>query len=146
MPASLTDTHAASDAALAARIACGDCSALEPLYRRHRGALYRFALLWSGQPAVAADVTQDVFVHVLTRASDFDPARGAMQAWLLGIARNFVRRRMRCEETSGDTDAALEIAAETRPPDVMLMARQDIDTLRRAIAALPPHYRDVVVL
>ena len=73
MPAALTDAHAASDAALAARLACGDARALDPLYRRHRLPVYRFALLWSGHAAVAADVTQDVFVHLLTRGGDFDP-------------------------------------------------------------------------
>ena len=145
MPASLTETRASSDAALAARLACGDGKALEPLYRRHRGALYRFALLWSGQPAVAADVTQDVFLYLLTNAGEFDAERGAMLPWLLGIARNLVRRRLRI----GD-DAPLDESAELpdlRPaPDAALMAQQDIEALRRAITALPPHYRDVVVL
>src|SRR5689334_22281023 len=145
MPASLTDTHASSDAALAARLACGDRKALEPLYRRHRGALYRFALLWSGQPAVAADVTQDVFLHLLTRAGEFDAECGAMLPWLLGIARNLVRQRLRIRD-----DAPAEEPAElpdTHPtPDTALIAQQDIEALRRAIAALPPHYRDVVVL
>ena len=37
MPAELSDRLQASDAALAARVACGDPQALDPLYRRHRG-------------------------------------------------------------------------------------------------------------
>jgi RNA polymerase sigma-70 factor, ECF subfamily len=145
MPASLTDTNASSDAALAARLACGDGKALEPLYRRHRAALYRFALLWSGHPAVAADVTQDVFLHLLTRAGDFDAARGAMLPWLLGIARNLVRQRMRIRDDA-PTDELAEVPDTTPSPDVALIAQRDIEALRRAIAALPPHYRDVVVL
>jgi RNA polymerase sigma-70 factor (ECF subfamily) len=145
MPASLTDAHAASDAALATRLACGDAHALDPLYRRHRGPLYRFALLWSGQAAVAADVTQDVFVHLLTRAADFDPARGALLPWLLGIARNLVRRRTGYHV---DVDTLPEDAhpASLHTPDSALLARRDLEALRRAIAALPPHYRDVLVL
>ena len=146
MPTSLTDAHASSDAALAARLACGDGGALAPLYRRHRGPVYRFALLWSGQPAVAADVTQDVFVHLLTRAGDFDPERGALLAWLLGIARNFVRRRSGLD-TMPDPDADDgELPAPTPTPDAALIAQQDIEALRRAVTALPPHYRDVLVL
>jgi RNA polymerase sigma-70 factor (ECF subfamily) len=107
MPTALTDSHQASDAALAARLACGDAHALDPLYRRHKGSVYRFALLWSGAAAVAADVTQDVFVHLLTRAEDFDPTRGPLQPWLLGIARNFVRRRTgtQAREEEHDPDA-----------------------------------------
>ena len=145
MPTSLTDAHASSDAALAARLACGDTDALAPLYRRHRGPVYRFALLWSGQPAVAADVTQDVFVHLMTRAGDFDSERGALLAWLLGIARNFVRRRTGLEARGEDGDD-LDLPAPTPAPDAMLIAQQDIEALRRAVAALPPHYRDVLVL
>ncbi len=150
MPAALTDSHQASDAALAARLACGEAGALDPLYRRHKGPVYRFALLWSGAAAVAADVTQDVFLHLLTRADDFDPTRGPLQPWLLGIARNFVRRRTgtTTREESVDPDE-LELpgsASDIATPDVSLAARREIERLRAAIVALPPHYRDVLVL
>ena len=149
MPTAITDSHQASDAALAARLACGDARALDPLYRRHKGSVYRFALLWSGAAAVAADVTQDVFVHLLTRAEDFDPTRGPLQPWLLGIARNFVRRRTGTqarEEDHEPDDLRLPVAADGAGLDDALAARRDVDRLRTAIAALPPHYRDVLVL
>ena len=148
MPTALTDSHQASDAALAARVACGDAHALDPLYRRHRGPVYRFALLWSGAPAVAADVTQDVFVHLLTHAEAFDPTRGPLQPWLLGIARNFVRRRSgtQAREEAHDPDDLVLPVAPAAAPDDALGARRDAARLRAAIAALPPHYRDVVVL
>ncbi|MDH4180825.1 MAG: RNA polymerase sigma factor [Betaproteobacteria bacterium] len=149
-PSELADGSAAADAALMARLACGEARALEPLYRRHRGGVYRFALLWSGSPATAADVTQDVFVHLLTRSGDFDPAAGALRPWLLGIARNFVRRRSGVREVAFDEGddgmpSVPEHVVETTP-DVLVGERQDLASLRRAIAALPPHYRDVLVL
>ena len=146
----LSDRLQATDAALAARLACGDTAALTPLYRRHRGQVYRFALLWSGSAAVAADTTQDVFVHLLTRAADYAPERGPLQPWLLGITRNFVHRR-----TGADARyvAAADDDAEPPPPDfeatapeAALDAQRELARLRTAIAALPPHYRDVLVL
>jgi len=155
VPTALTDSHQASDAALAARLACGDARALDPLYRRHRSSVYRFALLWSGAAAVAADVAQDVFLHLLTHADDFDPARGPLQPWLLGIARNFVRRRTGLNarddaldpDDSGEAAASASLAAPpSAAPDDALAARRDVARLRHAIAALPPHYRDVLVL
>jgi RNA polymerase sigma-70 factor (ECF subfamily) len=93
MPVELSERISASDAALAARVACGDAAALTPLYQRYRGPVYRFALLWSGAPAMAADVTQDVFVHLLSHADDYDAGRGALLPWLLGITRNYVYKR-----------------------------------------------------
>jgi len=142
----LTERTAASDAALAARLACGEPGALDPLYRRHKGSVYRFALLWSGSAAVAADVTQDVFVHLLTRATDYDAARGPLSPWLLGIARNFVRRRTGTREVAEIDDADLPAPHDAATPESALLARIELEALRRAIAALPPHYRDVLVL
>jgi RNA polymerase sigma-70 factor (ECF subfamily) len=145
-PAALSERTEASDAVLAARLACGDPGALDPLYRRHKGIVYRFAMLWSGSPAVAADVTQDVFVHLLTRAADYDAARGPLSPWLLGIARNFVRRRTGTREFADGDDADALAPHEPGTPETALIARAEIESLRRAIAALPPHYRDVLVL
>lgn len=144
----LTDGSAGADAALMARLACGDPQALDPLYRRHKGVVYRFALLWSGSRAVAADVTQDVFVHLLERAGEYDATRGALSPWLLGIARNFVRRRAGVREVPLDVDARWqpEWPVDERTPDAALLDRQDLERLRQGIAGLPPHYRDVLVL
>ena len=149
MPTELSDRLQASDAALAARVACGDAVALTPLYQRHRGPIYRFALLWSGSAGVAADVTQDVFVHLLTKAADYDPARGPLQPWLLGVARNFVHRRTGADAryVANDDDAEPPAPALDSPtPETALAMQRDIARLRAAIAALPPHYRDVLVL
>jgi RNA polymerase sigma-70 factor (ECF subfamily) len=147
MPVELSERISASDAALAARVACGDAAALTPLYQRHRAAVYRFALLWSGAAAIAADVTQDVFMHLLAHADDYDAGRGPLLPWLLGITRNFVHKRAGVDaryvagEDEVDDVEALDPAHEDA-----IDSRRDIDRLRRAIAALPPHYRDVLVL
>jgi RNA polymerase sigma-70 factor (ECF subfamily) len=149
MPAELSDRLQASDAALAARVALGDAVALTPLYQRHRAPIYRFALLWSASAAVAADVTQDVFVHLLTKAADYDPARGPLQPWLLGVTRNFVHRRTGADAryVANDDDAEPPgPALESPTPETALATQRDIARLRAAIAALPPHYRDVLVL
>ena len=146
----LTDGGAVADAALMGRLACGDPQALDPLYRRHKGLVYRFALLWSGSSATAADVTQEVFIHLLQRAGDYDATRGALSPWLLGIARNLVRRRATNtrHEVSHDFDDATPPPADLDDftPDRALVQQQDLERLRRAITALPPHYRDVLVL
>ena len=73
MPTELSDRLEATDAALTTCVACGDPAALTPLYQRHRGPVCRIPLLRPGSVAVAADVTQDVFVHLLARAARRPP-------------------------------------------------------------------------
>lgn len=147
MPAELTERLSASDAALAARVACGDAAALTPIYQRHRGAVYRFALLWSGAAATAADVTQDVFLHLLGHAEDYEAARGPLLPWLLGIARNFVHRRAGVDARYAPEDDEVEIPEDVHSPqEAALDSQRELERLRAAIATLPPHYRDVLVL
>ena len=62
------------------------------LYRRYRADVYRFAAHVSGSAAVAEDVVQDVFVAVIEDASGYRADRSGVLPWLLGIARNHVRR------------------------------------------------------
>ena len=81
-----TDPHA--EYALLARLKNGDEAAFTALYRRHKDAVYRFALLYCGAAGTAADVTQDTFVHLMTKAAQFDPTRGTVGSWLCGVARN----------------------------------------------------------
>ena len=149
MPPTAPAAEDASDADLLRRVGSGDPAALRPLYQRHGGPVYRFALLWSGSPATAADITQDVFVHLLTHAADFDPARGRLAAYLCGIARNFARRLQSLPpyDPLPDDDAAEPPAApETDAPLERLLRDRELERLRGAIARLPPPYREALIL
>ena len=66
--------------ALLARMKKGDEDAFAELYRRHRDAVYRLAMLYSGSTAHAADVTQETFVHFITQPHQYDPMRGTLAA------------------------------------------------------------------
>jgi RNA polymerase sigma-70 factor (ECF subfamily) len=150
MPPNAPAAEDASDADLLERVRGGDAPALRPLYERHGGSIYRFALLWSGSPAIAADVTQDVFVHLLTHAVDFDPARGRLPAYLCGMARNFVRRLHALPAhdplPEDDADATTPQACAADGPLERLLRERDLECLRRAIAELPPPYREALIL
>ena len=74
---------------------------------------------------------------------------GALQPWLLGIARNLVRRRTGADARFVANDEDAEFAApapDDADPVVKVDAQRDLARLRAAVAALPPHYRDVLVL
>ena len=139
-----------SDETLLSRIADGDVESLSVLFRRRQQNVYRFALHLTGSAAVADDVTQDVFVTVIRDARKFEPGRALVRAWLCGIARNLVRRRLAVDRgaASIDADDGLEAALPAASPDPLqdLTSSEAIEALRRAVLSLPIRYREVVVL
>jgi RNA polymerase sigma-70 factor (ECF subfamily) len=136
-----------SDEDLLSRIAVGDEDAFLVLYRRRQGAVYRFALQMSGSQALAEDVVQEVFLTLIRTPRKYDPALGSVPAFLLGIARNCVLRLL-------ERDAGyVPMENDFEPPDAGLSdpvtdltRAQTIQRVREAVLALPPAYREALVL
>lgn len=144
-------THGLPDDALMARIVTGDAQALTELFRRRQGEVYRFALHMTASPQISEDVTQDVFIAVMKDAARYDSARAPVIAWLCGIARNFVRRRLERDRAllplvDDDSGQEPELPAVLEDPLDDLTRAERIEGLRRAILTLPLRYREVVVL
>lgn len=139
-----------SDDVLLARLAAGDEVAFTALFRRHQDDVYRVALLMTGKPASAEDVTQDVFLAVMSDAGRYESGRSSVKAWLCGIARNHARRRLERDGRNvpllEDADGLAGAAAVQPDPVGELTNRERVDALRRAILNLPLRYREVVVL
>src|SRR5215813_8121272 len=104
-----------SDETLLRMAMAGDEEAFTRLYQRLRGVVYRFARQMSGSSSVAEDVTQEVFLVLLRRAELYDPRRGSLSTYLVGIARNEILRKL------GRDRAYVSLAAEAweddAPPD-----------------------------
>jgi RNA polymerase sigma-70 factor (ECF subfamily) len=139
-----------SDSDLLARAVDGDEESFTSLYRRRQGAVYRFALQMSGRRSVAEEVTQEVFLAVIREAGRFDARRGAVLSYLYGIARNHVLRCLERDrpyvpiEDEQESDMAKWTAAEDTLGD--LTRGETIESVRRAVLALPTALREVVVL
>ncbi len=137
------------DVELVARLVEGDEAAFLALYRRCQAPIYRFALHMSGSSAIAEDVTQEVFMALLKQVRDFDPARGTLASYLFGIARHQVRRALgqtlQEADLPEDSDPAL-IDPGVADPLQDLARLETIGSVRAAIATLPAHYREVIVL
>ena len=140
------------DSELLRSMLAGDEQAFALLYSRRQGNVYRFALQMSGSKSIAEDVTQEVFLFLMREGHVFDPARGSLSAFLLGVARNHVLRRMRVDQfltpigDDDDADAGLPVAdADLRPLDDLVRA-ETVELVRKAVLSLPAKYREVVVL
>ena len=112
------------------------------LYRARQAAVYRFALHMSGNPALAEDVTQEVFLALLERGNRYDSARGPLLPFLYGIARHLTLRRL--QKMDMDTATGEWTVEEDLLDD--LSRRETIDAVRRAVLSLPMVYREAVVL
>jgi RNA polymerase sigma-70 factor (ECF subfamily) len=121
----------------------GSEDAFLALYRRHQGPVFRFSLHMSGSRETAEEVTQEVFMTLLSEPKSYAADRGPLQGFLIGIARNKVRRvltqsRMRVSDccTAGESVSLFQ----------GLQKKQELAALRNAILSLPANYREVVVL
>jgi RNA polymerase sigma-70 factor, ECF subfamily len=133
------------DTALAAQVAARDGAALERLYRREAGAVYRYLLALAGNPAWAADATQEAFVALVERrAGGFDATRGSLAAYLAGVARHHLLALWRARPLADDDPA--ELAEPGLDPEALLVQRQSVEGLRAALARLPWPQREAIVL
>ena len=147
-----------TDDQLLRRIIAGEEASFVCFYRRWQTRIYRFALHMSGSASVAEDVTQESFMSVIRDASRFDPALGTASAYLFGIARNQVLRRLEKDRMlvpfPEPNEAPLESRAKsngnghhaTSVQPIDLARKQTIEHVREAVLSLPSHYREVVVL
>ena len=123
----------------------GDEDAFTALYRQRQGAVYRFALHMTGSVSSAEDVTHETFLALLTQGARYDASRGTLAAFLYGIARNFVMRKL--DKAKLDkTHVTLDEPAGGEDPLDDLTRRETVEHVRQAVLSLPPAYREAVVL
>ncbi len=131
----------------------GSESAFLEIYRRHQQAVFSYAWRMSGNATLAEDVTQEAFIVLLGSSPNFDPSRGTLSRYLMGIARNQVLRWIsgNSRHVPFDADApeggrfGKHAASEASLLDGLVQA-EGIERLRQAVISLPAHYREVVVL
>jgi RNA polymerase sigma-70 factor (ECF subfamily) len=153
-PPTRLPARAAEDAALAARIACGDRAALEQAYRREAATVYRYALAMCANPGWAADATQDAFIVLAAQAQGFDATRGTLGAWLAGIVRHALLAQWRRESghvplVDADEDGAESPAAGHSlddTPETLLVRAQSGERVWAAVRRLPVPFREALVL
>lgn len=136
-----------NEAQLLARARAGDEQAFAELFALHQRPIYRYAVHMCGADA-ADDIVQDTFMALLTRNQAFDGARGRLAAYLFGIARHVMLKRLgsRYSATTDELDAISTHAAPDLSALDLLSRQETVAAVRAAVAALPPVYREAIVL
>jgi RNA polymerase sigma-70 factor (ECF subfamily) len=128
-----------------------DPAAFAVFYDRHGGAGYSLAHRIVGDRAAAEDVTQEAFLSIWRSSARYDPARGSVRSWMLGIVRNRAIDALR--RASGpapkldlDDEALLEGRPAAELTDSEVIRRDVAERLRSALGALPREQSQVIAL
>jgi RNA polymerase sigma-70 factor (ECF subfamily) len=139
-----------SDEELHRAARAGSGEAMAALYRRHGGLVYRFTLRMSRDAGAAEEITQNVFLALLTQMDRFDAARGSLSTWLCGIARRqlwkHLERNDAATDLALDEEGAAELPCPGDGPVELLLRRESVEAVRAGIDELPPVLREVVLL
>ena len=96
----------------------GDSGAWAELVRTHHRRVYGLCYRFTGNPADAEDLTQDVFLKIYSNLASFDTARGSLQVWITTMTRNLLVdnfRRTRNQRATGSLDEGWESSEELSP-------------------------------
>ncbi|MDX3263287.1 sigma-70 family RNA polymerase sigma factor [Streptomyces sp. MI02-2A] len=134
------------DVTLVAAFALGDEQASVAFVRRFQDPVYGLALSVTREPALAEDVSQEVFVRAWRAAGSYDPRRASVLTWTLTITRNAAIDAVRARRARPATDATLErlidVALRSDPgpddPEQRALTTLESERALRRLRALPP--------
>jgi RNA polymerase sigma-70 factor (ECF subfamily) len=164
----------ADEAALVAALRHGDEAAFVRLVEAMHGSMLRLAMLHVGDRATAEEVVQDAWLGVLRQLDRFE-GRSSLKTWILRITSNRAKTRAIRERRTlpfsalpgGDADAdeplvepdrflpaghrwaghwASPPASWREVPEDLLLSRETMREVERAVDRLPPAQRAVLVL
>jgi RNA polymerase sigma-70 factor (ECF subfamily) len=137
-----------SEKTAAARVEAEPCPAFEVCYRDHYPRLFAVCLrIGQGDVPFAEDVLHDVFLTLHRRLAALDPPEN-VGAWLYRVAINGALRQLRRKRSmlGRMTDFLSASSSDENVPsaDEVFERREDLATLRKSLAKLPPVERIVI--
>ena len=123
-----------------ARAQAGDTDAIRLLYIRYKDNVYGYVLSFVRDQHEAEDLTQHVFLKLISVIHKYRPREVPFTSWLLRVARNAAldhmrrRRSLLCEEVYEATQQSDQVGDDRR------------QGLEQALESLPEEQRNVIVL
>jgi RNA polymerase sigma-70 factor (ECF subfamily) len=139
------DARSHSDETLIEKIASGNRLAMQVLFTRHQARVFRFVLRLVRDPALAEDLTSDVFLTVWRQAHRFE-ARAAATTWLLAIARYTALAELRRRARPPAGEAATEASDPADNPEAHFETKRRGEILRKCLSRLSREHREIIDL
>ena len=128
----------------------GDPQAFEVVYDRHGGAAFSLAYRIVGHRAGAEDVTQEAFLSIWRSRLRYEPGRGSVRTWVLGIVHNRaidgLRRNLVHERRRASIEGIEERREAPERTDVEAARREEARTVRTALDTLPDEQKRTIEL
>lgn len=148
------------DALLIDHVARGDSRALEQIYDRYSRGVFSLAVRLLGDATAAEEVVQETFLKVWRQPGAYQPSRGRLLPWLLGVAHHqavdMLRRRQleqRHRAATGPANTGLSdaldhlgLTSSDEDPQLRADSFDQRKAIGRALAALPREQREPLEL
>jgi RNA polymerase sigma-70 factor (ECF subfamily) len=128
------------------RLQQGEAAAFAAIIERHQRAVYGYLRARLMQASDAEDLTQEVFLRCYEARARFDTS-SLLLPWLIGIARNLLRERVRRLHRRKEvawTELCLDL--ETVGPAVEATDDVELQALPECLSALGPSAREAIEL
>ncbi len=127
------------------RVLEGDIGSFEGIVERWQRPLINLAFRFCRNHQIAEEMAQDAFLHIFKNLHKFR-SEGAFSTWLFAVSLNLYRSSARRKSLQIESiDTLAEIPGE-RLPHLTFERNEREDLVRRAVLALPPRYRDAIII
>jgi RNA polymerase sigma-70 factor (ECF subfamily) len=143
-----------TDAELVAKCRNGDREAWEIIVRQRHARIYNLAYRFTGRTDEAEDLTQEVFLKVYRTLHLYRPESGALETWIVRVARNrfidhyrkYKTERVRTAPLEDHHEASAYPTSPMETPGDMLDRKEAAERVHRLLDRLPPEQREAVIL
>ena len=148
----MVDYESLDDHQLIQRISQVDKNALEALYIRFQTPVYSLAMFMLKQPALAEEVTQDIFLNIWLKAGSFNSERGQPKGWIMSVAHHKIvdvirsRRRTIVNTDPADYETLDLLPAAGASTEAQVEQTLERERIMRALATIPISQREVIML
>jgi RNA polymerase sigma-70 factor (ECF subfamily) len=144
------DIQSLADEEVMQLVADGNPRAFELLYDRHGGPAFSLAYRMVGNKVTAEDVAQDAFLSIWRSRLRYQPDRGSVRTWVLGIvhhrAIDALRRNLVHDKRRASAEGIEERFEAPEQTDVEVARRDEARIVRGALEDLPDEQGKVIEL